>query len=367
MKLWQIAAAVIAGLIVGEIHPGLLTQVFRWATLDLFLPALIFEAAWNLDFSLMKRAWRPILLLAVPGVAITAGLVALAVYRFGSAGIGTALLVGAILSATDPVAIVALFRRLPVPRSLKTIVESESLLNDAIAVVLYRAVLAAIIGTASAAHVGVIAGQALLGSFSGIVLGAVAGIACAYILRKHTHALAQGFVTAIAAYGAYALADHFGWSGIFAVIACGIALRERERNAIVVAVAEAVELGWGRAATVANLCLFFLVGTAVESAHLWRERAFLAVVLAAVVAARFILAYGLLALLPQMLRSWKTLVRFAGVRGALSLALALTLPESLPGRSLIVDATFVVVIATLLLGSLTLERRVAALQLHEAE
>lgn len=365
MKLWHIAAVLVAGLIVGQIHPSLLTQTFRWATLELFLPALIFEAAWNLDFSLMKRAWRPILLLAVPGVAITAGLVALAVYRFGSVGIGTALLVGAILSATDPVAIVALFRHLPVPPALKTIVESESLLNDAIAVMLYRAVLAAIIGTASAAHVGAIAGQALLGSFAGIALGAIVGIACAYVVRKHPNALAQGLATGIAAYGAYALADRFGWSGIFAVIACGIALRERQGYAIGDAVAETVELGWERAATVANLCLFFLVGTAVESAHLWSERAFLGIVLTAVIIARFVLAYGLLALLPRMLRSWKTLVRFAGVRGALSLALALALPAEIPMRSLIVDATFVVVIATLLLGSLTLERRVGALKLGE--
>ncbi|MHB8146541.1 MAG: cation:proton antiporter [Vulcanimicrobiaceae bacterium] len=365
MKLWQIATVVVAGLIIGEVHPGLLTQTFAWATLYLFLPALIFEAAWNLDFALMRRAWRPILLLAVPGVAITAALVALVVHRFGAVGAGTAIVLGAILSATDPVAIVALFRRLPVPAALKTIVESESLLNDAIAVVLYRAALAAIVGTASAPQIGRITLEALLGSAGGIAIGAIAGIGCAYVLRKHSGAPLQGLVTVIGAYGTYALADRIGCSGIFAVIACAIALRERERSAIGASVADAVEWGWDRAATVANACLFFLVGTAVESGHLWSERAFLGIVLVAVIVARFVLAYGVLALLPRMLRSWKTLVRFAGVRGALSLALALALPASVPERSLVVDATFVVVIATLLMGSLTLERRVGALDLGD--
>jgi len=355
----------VAGLVVGEVHPGRLTAAFQWATLELFLPVLIFEAAWNLDFMLMRHAWRPILLLAVPGVLITASLVALVVHRFGAVGAGTAILVGAILSATDPIAIVALFRRLPVPPALKTIVESESLLNDAIAVVLYRATLAAIVGAASASGLGAIAGEALLGSLGGIAIGVSVGVVCAYVLRERPNALAQGLVTGIAAYGTYALADRLGWSGIFAVIACAVALRERERSVIGAAVARAVELGWDRAATAANVCLFFLVGTAVESGHLWGERVFLGIVLGAVIVARFVLAYGLLALLPRMLRSWKTLVRLAGVRGALSLALALAIPAGVPERSLVIDATFVVVIATLLLGSLTLERRVGALDLNE--
>ena len=363
MKLWQIAALVIAGLVVGEVHPGLLTNAFSWSTLYVFLPALIFEAAWNLDFRLMRRAWRPILLLAVPGVAITAALVAFVVHRFGAVGAGTAILVGAILSATDPVAIVALFRRLAVPDTLKTIVESESLLNDAIAVVLYRAALATVVGAASAAQVGSIATLALAGSLGGVLIGVTVGIGCGYVVRAHGSIVVQGITTCVAAYGTYAVADRLGGSGIFAVIACAIALREVGRSAIGQAIADAVERGWDRAATVANALLFFLVGTAVESGHLWSERAFLGIVLGAVILARFVLAYGLLALLPRMLRSWKTLVRFAGVRGALSLALALALPSAVPGRGLIIDATFVVVIVTLLLGSLTLESRVGALDL----
>ncbi|HEY5348575.1 MAG TPA: cation:proton antiporter, partial [Candidatus Lustribacter sp.] len=112
MKLWHIAALIAAGLIVGEARPGYLAELFRSATLYVFLPALIFEAAWQLDLRLMRRSWQPIVLLAVPGVVVTAALIALIVHGLGGVALGSALVLGAILSATDPVAVTAIFRRL---------------------------------------------------------------------------------------------------------------------------------------------------------------------------------------------------------------------------------------------------------------
>ncbi len=143
MKLWQILAVVAIGIVYGLIQPGRLAYAFGHATLYVFLPPLLFEAAWNLNFRAMRRQWIAIGVLAGPGVLLTAVIVAgaLAVVRVP---FGPALLTGAILSATDPIAVVAVFRRLPVPRTLATIVECESLFNDAVAVVLYRGVLVAL-------------------------------------------------------------------------------------------------------------------------------------------------------------------------------------------------------------------------------
>ena len=210
MKLWHIAALLIAGIAVGIAFPGRLTTIFGAATLYVFLPALIFEAAWHLDFQLVRANWKPIALLAVPGVALTAGIVATCVHYVGALAWGPALLLGAILSATDPVAVVAIFRRLPVPRPLATIVESEALLNDAIAVVLYRAIIAALVVSAGAAGISHSASQALAGVGIGIAIGAPV----------------QTAATLAGAYGCYLLADSFGWSGIFAVLAFGVVLRE---------------------------------------------------------------------------------------------------------------------------------------------
>lgn len=366
MRLWQIAAALLAGIAVGAAAPGRLAGAFGHATLYVFLPALIFEAAWNLDCDAMLRAWRAIALLAVPGVVLTAAIVALAAHAGGLAT-GSAVLLGAVLSATDPIAVVAIFKRLAVPRALATIVESESLLNDAIAVVLYRAALAAIAtGFTPAAGVQ-IAGTALLGSLAGIALGMLAGALAAYAVRRVPAPAVQTLTTVLAAYGAYFAAERLGFSGIFAAIACGITLRRMERMQLPAASARVVRRVWRRASSAANALLFFLIGAAIDVRELLRSPLLIALTLAGVLVARTALAYGLLAFArPALHVTWKTVVRLAGVRGALSLALALATPAFVAQRGALIDATFAVVVATVLVSALTLDRRVRRLRLPES-
>lgn len=364
MKLWHMAALLVAGLVVGVAFPYRLTEIFGQATLYVFLPALIFEAAWNLDFHLMRRAWKPIVLLVVPGVALTAAVIAVCVHFIGSFAWDAALVLGAILSATDPIAVVAVFRRLPVPRELATIVESESLLNDAVAVVLYRGIVAAIMisGASSIVHA---AWQAVLGVALGIVIGLALAYAAAFALRERIGAPIQAVMTFAGAYGGYILADHFNWSGIFTVLTFGIALRELERHRISVTAAEGVENIWELAAVAANVLLFFLIGAALDFRRLTHMLPALGITLLAVLAARALLSYGLLAFLRERIQpAWRSVVRMAGIRGALSLALALATPAAVAQRSLVIDATLGVVVVTVLVGTLTLRRRLEALNLE---
>ncbi len=171
MKLWQIVALVLAGIGYGLIEPGRLTYAFGQATLYVLLPALLFEAAWNLRFGAMIRGWRAILTLAVPGVMLTALLIAGAL-AVAQVPLRIGLLTGAILAATDPIAVVAVFRQLRVPALLSTIVECESLFNDAVAVALYRAVLVIVLtesaNTLDVARVSLIAAA---GAVGGIAIG----------------------------------------------------------------------------------------------------------------------------------------------------------------------------------------------------
>ena len=109
-----------------------------------FLPALIFDAAWNLDRAALARTWPAIALLAIPGVAFTAAVVGFGLVALHLMPLAPALLLGIILSATDPVAVIATFKRLAVPTDLETIVEGESLFNDGAAVVLYGVALSAL-------------------------------------------------------------------------------------------------------------------------------------------------------------------------------------------------------------------------------
>ena len=363
MKPWRIAVIVFVGLIAGAAWPGALANALRAATLYVFLPALIFEAAWNLDPREMLRGWRPIVLLVFPGVVLTAVLVAIGAHVFGGLPVALALLLGAILSATDPVAVVAIFRHLRVPHALTTIVESEALLNDAVAFAIYRAVLAGLIGAASFANTGTIVLHTFLGVIFAVSLGIIGGFLFGQVLRLRDNVAAQTIVTFIAAYAVYFVADRLGWSGIFSVIACAITMREYARRSAALQTAEGVEHIWDICTLAANVVLFFLIGAAVEPRHLLGEWRLLAATLVAVVIARVVLAYGLLALVPRLERSWKLVVQLAGVRGALALALAIALPRQLLGSNIVIDATFVIVLITIIASTLTVERHIQTLDL----
>jgi monovalent cation:H+ antiporter, CPA1 family len=357
MKLWLIVALVLAGVAYDLIEPGRLTYAFGHATLYVLLPPLLFEAAWNLRYRAMVRGWRAILTLTVVGVALTALLIAgaLAVVQVP---LKIGLLTGAILAATDPIAVVAVFRRLRVPALLSTIVECESLFNDAVAVVLYRATLIVVLSTTvGPGSVGFISLLALAGAFGGIAIGIAIAFGIASLLRNRGNEALQIIATMFCAYVTYFVADWVHCSGIFATIASGIALRWFERRWISLRVAEDVNRFWDVGALVANALVFFLVGAALDIAIVIRDPAFVIATLVGVAIARVAVA-GLL--LPAGYpREWLDVIQIAGVRGALSLALAIALPPEVPQRDSIIAATFAVALATIISSSFTVPAVVA--------
>jgi CPA1 family monovalent cation:H+ antiporter len=356
LKPQYIVGLVVAGLAYGLIEPGRLTYAFGHATLYMLLPPLLFEGAWNLNYRAMLRQWRAIATLAIPGVALTALIVAgaLSIVRVPFA---TALLCGAILSATDPLAVIAVFRRVRISPLLSTIVEAESLFNDAIAVVVYRAVLAIVLAGGGASMASVVAVKSLAGSLGGIALGVAVAFVAARLLRYGRGAPIQILATMVCAYGSYFAADALQCSGIFATIACGIALRSFERRWISLEMAGDVERFWDLGALAANALVFFLVGAALDLSIVTHAPAFVVATIVGVALARFVVA-GLL--IPGGFpRAWIDVIRVAGIRGALSLALAVALPASVPYREAIVAATFAVAIATIVSGSLTVPGVVA--------
>jgi CPA1 family monovalent cation:H+ antiporter len=350
MKPWIVAALVAAGLGIGLIAPGLTGGAFPFVTLYVLLPALIFEAAWQLDVATMQQMWRPIVLLAVPGVIATAAIVAVAAHVLGALATPAALLLGAILSATDPVAVVAVFRRLKLPTPLATIVECESLFNDGVAVLIYRAMLVGGAAGYSVASIGGVAILAVLGAVMGVACGVAIGMAGAYLSREFG-APVRFAATVGAAYGAYAVAGALEWSGIFAVIACAIAMRTIFGRAQVDG--EAEDRAWSRMATVANIALFVAIGAAVQLGSFARSWVLVAAALGAIVLARLVLAWVLRTVDPKLAGPWAIVIGLAGLRGALSLALALGLPADFVARQTIVDVTFGIVVVTLVIGGLS--------------
>jgi hypothetical protein len=218
------ASIVLVGIAAGGMLPSDLHIALTPAVLALFLPALIFEGAWSIEAGALRRAAWAIVVLAVPGVVFTAALVASA-SLLGGAGIAlpAALALGAILAATDPVAVLSLFRALNVPLDLLTIVEGESIANDGVAAVLSQAVVASTVATGAFTLLGSVEAFAYQ-SLAGIAIGLViAAIGTPLLRRFRTPWI--GIVTTLAvAYGSYALGSLASASGIFASAAAGIAL-----------------------------------------------------------------------------------------------------------------------------------------------
>jgi CPA1 family monovalent cation:H+ antiporter len=328
---------------------------FAPSLLLVFLPALIFEAAWNLEARSVAKVWPAIVLLAVPGVVFTALVIGGALSLTGQLPFVEALLLGTILAATDPIAVIALFKRLDVPKELATIVEGESLFNDGVALVLYGATLASI-STGAALQPGLLGLQAIGVSLGGGAIGFAAALLVSQVLRGVSDAKLQIVATVFVAYGSYLAADHLHVSGLFAALVAGIALRWFEHFPTSSEATAEVDGFWAVLAFFANSLVFLLVGLRIQPDRIFHEPILVLGTLFSTTAARLFIVYGGLPLvgLRKNPREWQHVIALAGMRGALSLALALSLPDGIPFRAQIIDAVFGVVTVTLIAQGLAI-------------
>jgi CPA1 family monovalent cation:H+ antiporter len=340
----------VLGIVAASLYPHATPIVLTPATLGIFLPALIFEAAWDIDAAALRRVARAIALLAIPGVLVTAACVAAAGTFGGGLTWPAALVLGAIVSATDPVAVLALFRELAVPVDLFTIVAGESIANDGVAAVLVS-VLVPLARGGPAPSIPATLGTMAYAALGGTAVGIAVALFVTPLLRRERRDWERIVTTLVVAYGSYAAASLCGMSGIFASAAAGIALPSR---ALAKRDARVVEHFWDRTAEIANGLVFLLIGLNLRVDRIAHEPALVAAVLVAVVLSRALLAYGLVPFVAALRGRSHAAIALAGVRGGLSLALALGLPNEVVGRPLIIDAVFAVVFATLIVQGSTI-------------
>lgn len=371
------SAALVAGgfagsqLLVGMgVDTGLRWHHFHDLVFYVFLPVLIFESAVTLDARLLLRNLVPVLLLALPLLLVSALLIAVLLYF----GIGhaqgfpwvAALLAGVLLSATDPVAVAELARRLPLPPRLLILMDGESLFNDAATVVLFMLLLSAAVGHKM---VDVDLSDASLTflrlSFGGLALGLLFGVAGRWLTRWLDRPV---IVSLMAAYGSYLAAESWlGVSGVMAILACGLWLGSSLRRDTDGTV-KTLQAGWEQLGWVANSAVFLLAGVTI-TLTMFEER-WLAMLLGigAVLATRLLvvwLAASLTSLLPgqQPVSVASGVVLFAGgLRGAVTLALALTLPLELEGWWTVQSIAYGVVVFSLFVQAPLLEPLVKQLQ-----
>jgi monovalent cation:H+ antiporter, CPA1 family len=358
---------VVLGLLAGSILPRGTVEVTPELVLLVLVPGLVFEAALRLDLEHLRPTFGWIVLLAAPGVVISALIVA-AVLQVGTGlRFELGIVVGAMVAATDPVAVIATFRRLGVPPRLATLVEGESLANDGTALVLFAAAVAAISGGASMAETAQDVVVAVVGSVGiGLVVGWLASRLLAFV-DDHPIELA---ISIAAAYGTYLLADGLGQSGIIATVVAGLVIGTHGRAVgLSPRALEALDIVWELIAFLLTAFAFLLVGFAISVGDLANGAQFILWALVGVIVARVVVVYGLVGGIAQLLGErahwpkppigWLHVMFWAGLRGAVAVAMALSLPEDFPERPLLQQITFGVVLFTLFVQGTSAELVVA--------
>jgi monovalent cation:H+ antiporter, CPA1 family len=342
-------------------------ETFEQVVVFLLLPALVFAAALDLDLRTFLRDLPSVLALALVAFAVSAVLVGATVHLALAVPLVVALLFGALISATDPVAVVAVFRELGVPRRLLVLVEGESLLNDGVAIVLTSVLLAAAAGTTTGPVEGVLQFLAVFlgGALIGAVLGAVAAIVMPWLDPLPAVALSLSV-----AYGGFVVAEHvLGFSGVMASAVAGLVLSGLAPSRASSHVRQAWKHTWHTLDYLANGLLFLLIGLALGFAGLVDHAAAIALAVLAVLLARAFAVVPVVWLMERLAgvrrvgRRNEAVLVWGGLRGGIALALALALPESLADRELLVAMTGGVVLATLLLNATTIGPLVHRLRL----
>ncbi len=350
-------ALVLGGLLLESAHVTTVPHLEPGLVLFGFLPPLLFDAAFRLDTREARVLLRPILVLALPGTLLTALFVAVCLTLVLGLPFGVALVFGSVVAATDPVAVVGVFKNLHAPARIAAIAESESLINDGVAITIYTAVLGLALGRdVSFVQVLTILGREVLG---GVLIGLVFGVVFSRLTAIVDDHLIEMLLSAALAYGSYVAAQWVEASGPLACVAAGLVHGSYGRQ---VGMSETtrrlLDDLWEFLGFLANAVVFLLVGFTVNLASLVANAWPAVVAILAVLVARVVLLGG-----PGLLLNERQLVTsgverivlvWSGLRGALTITLVLALPPETPGRDLLLAMSFGVVLFSLVVQGLSL-------------
>lgn len=371
VRLPYAISLVIVGLIIGVFHLLPPVEMTPELILLVFLPALLFEASWNIDLRELRQNWFPITVLAVPGLIISTLIIGSVMHYGSGLPFMVACLFGAMISATDPISVLALFRKLGINRRLTIILEGESLFNDGTAVVLFKIILALLIANGQFSPTSA-AGSFLLVVFGGAVIGSALGYAASRVTAFFDDHLLEITLTTILAYGAFLVAEQLRVSPVISVVAAGIVMGNYGSRAGMSATTRlAVNSFWEYAAFLVNSFVFLLIGLQVKFDLLQKYAMPIGVAICAILVSRLIVVYGLTPLFASKNApipwSWRHLLMWGALRGSLCMALALSLPATMPFREQILITTFGVVLFTLLVPGLSIEPLVKLLKMNRGD
>ena len=379
LKIPYTVSLVLGGLLLGVIQLPILSPLQPghrpdWLTPDviliLFLPALVFEGSVKLDVRDLLRNSVPLLLLANVGVLLAALVTGYLVHRLIGLPVLIALLFGCIISATDPISVLAIFKDLRVDKRLSLIMEGESLLNDGTAVVLFGILFGAIAAEKLTVPKGI--EQYFLAVAGGAVLGSTLGYLASRITGTVDDPQIEITLTTILAYGSYLLAFHLHLSGVIATASAGLMLGNfGAKRGMSAGTRTAMQSFWEYISFVMNSLVFLLIGLEIHVRELLQNWASVLLAIGAVLLGRALSVYLLVPLSNRFAEKiplrWQHVAVWGGLRGALALALALSLTTAFPYREQILNLTFGVVIFSILVQGLTIKPLVRILQLANGD
>ena len=322
-----------------------------------------------MKWSDLRQDLIPISLYAVVGVAISVAVVAFSLQQLASIPLFTALLVGASLSATDSASVIGLFRELGAPKRLTALMEGESLFNDGASIVCFG-LLVGLATDTSQFEISTVIQSFLTVTGIGIGVGSLIGFAISLFMQRLNLPWVEQSLTLVSAYGAYLVTDELGGSGVIGVVTVGLILGNFGRIGMVPRTQLVVTEFWEFLAFFVNSIVFLLIGDQIHFTRLFGNLGTTAIAIGAVILARAIAIYGLGSLSNWLANSQisskeQTVLWWGGLRGSVSMALALSVPTSVPGREEIIANVFGVVLFTLLLQGLTTKPLLEKLELLE--
>ncbi|VAW33470.1 hypothetical protein MNBD_CHLOROFLEXI01-753 [hydrothermal vent metagenome] len=382
-RLPYTVALVLVGLVLSFFPNFLGFSVSSDLILAILVPPLIFEATLHIPWRKLKKDLLLIIMLAIGGTLIGTFFVGGLVVQFLGISWAAALAFGALISATDPVAVIAFFRSLGVSKRLTILVEGESLFNDGVAIVIFNLALAA--GTLSGTFsLGAALQEFFIVAFGGLAVGLVMGYVVSYIILKNVDDhLIETATTVALAFGSFVVAESFGdfvgvdglhLSGILAVVAAGLMVGNIGLENTSPSTRLTLENFWEFLSFVVNSLVFLLIGLEIEVAQLRPNIIPIIVAVVAIILSRgmiiytFSWIYGRFRPQNRVPLNFQHVMYWGGLRGAISLALALSIENAVFGSDVALELrvmTFGVVLFTLLFQGMTIEKLIDRLRLAE--
>lgn len=361
-KIPYTVGLVAAGLVLAILPLGFHIEFSKELLFKVLLPPLIFEAALYIHWRELKLDLLPVVTFATVGVLLSAGITAAFMHFVVGWEWTMAALFGVLIAATDPVSVIATFKEAKVEGRLRLLVEAESLFNDSTAAVAFA--IALMFATGQSMSVGNAALAMFLSVVGGVASGLIVGYVCLWIAGRTTDHLVELALTTVAAFGSFWIAEQFSYSGVhfsgvLASMTAGLLVGNTTELGFVTEKGdESIEDFWEFIAFVVNSIIFIILGINEAAQDFAKAALAIGVAIIAVIIARAAAIYPISALYSKS--RWKIdsehqhIMFWGGLRGALALALALGIPDSVPYRQEILTVTFGVVAFSVFAQGLTM-------------